>query len=929
MIAWLAMEAVRIWIDHGPSRLLVGSAAHAAYQAGPQRDDYHGAYRALRRIIELGDARGYEPGTSQARHMAATNTGWFEPIENGVRAVHRARDGLTAAGELAYVGYTYQLSVPYSVDCAPSLAGFLAEIDDGFAFLRRTGNEQTGRWLDSYRWLVGVLRGESPTAAGEAVPLDYADDPTALIYAHLCRAIAAAIFGDPARLAEHSAAALQLLPAVHGFYAVAQVRLLRGLAVAEEARATDVDARDDLLGELDELASWLAGRTAHAPDNFLHQQRLIEAERAWAIGDFRAAVLAFDAARSEVAARQRPWHRALIAERAARFLLAHGVEHSGYDLLAQARRDYLAWGATAKVAQIDWAYPPLRRHADATSEDGGAEPAELAHHRSTVTTGTIDLLGILSASQALSSETSIERLHARVVEVLGAMTGATCVRLLLWSDERQDWLMPAPDGGAVIPVEGTGDERAVPMSVLRYVQRTREPLVVADATSDDRFTRDAYFSDLDACALLAVPTVSRGTLQALLVLENRLIRDAFTTERLDVVKLIAGQLAVSLDNAQLYADHRRIADEQAALRRVATLVAEGPPPTAVFDAVATEMQRLLDADGVTLGRYEPGDAITVVAHRGWQGWDLPPGTRFSHAGESVTAAVRRTGRPSRMEHFHAADGAIAQYVRDHGVRSSAGAPIVVDGRLWGVAVVYWTREESPPAETEERIGRFAKLLETAIANADSREQLFASRARLLVAGDEARRRVVRDLHDGAQQRLVHCIVALKLAQRALQDNDADAESLVGEALEAVKQGNEELRELAHGILPTILTRGGLRAAVSAMVQRLDVPTDVDIPDERFPAEIEASAYFIVAEALTNTVKHADATRAEVKASVENGMLRVEVRDDGIGGADPRSHGLVGMSDRVAAHRGGLELVSPPGAGTTVVATLPISRGSAS
>ena len=151
-------------------------------------------------------------------------------------------------------------------------------------------------------------------------------------------------------------------------------------------------------------------------------------------------------------------------------------------------------------------------------------------------------------------------------------------------------------------------------------------------------------------------------------------------------------------------------------------------------------------------------------------------------------------------------------MRDLGVRSSVGAPIIVEGRLWGIAVVYWTREESPPADTEERIGQFAKLLETAIANADSREQLIASRARLLAAGDEARRRVVRDLHDGAQQRLVHAIVTLKLAQQALQDNDAEAASLVGEALDAVEQGNEELRELARGILPTILTRGGLQAA---------------------------------------------------------------------------------------------------------------------
>jgi signal transduction histidine kinase len=600
MIAWLAMEAVRIWIEHGPSRILVGSAAHAAYQAGPQRGDYPGAYRALRRIVALGEARGYEPGTSQARFMAATMTGWFEPIEDGVRAAHRAREGLIGGGELAYVGYTYQLSVPYSVDCAPTLQSFVAEVDAGLAFLRRTGNEQTGRWLDSYGWLVRVLRSKSATAVSEAVPLDrYADDPTALIYAHLCRAMAAAIFGDPAGLAQHSAAAMEMLQALSGFYAVAQIRLLRGLAVAEEARAADGDERDGLLAELDDLTRWLAGWAEHAPDNFLHQLRLIEAERAWVVGDFRAAVLAFDAARRDVAGRQRPWHRALIAERAARFYLAHGVELAGYDLLAQARRDYLAWGATAKVDQLDWAYPPLRRRADATTGNGGAEPA---HHRSTITTGTIDLLGILSASQALSSETSIERLHARVVEVLGAMTGATGVHLLLWSDERQDWLLPAPAGGGIIPVDGSG-QRAVPMSVLRYVQRTREPLIVADATADDRFTRDPYFADSDRCSLLAVPILRRGTLRAVLVLENRLIRGAFFTERLDAVKLIAGQLAVSLDNTQLYAElassrARIVAAGDEARRRIGRDLHDGAQQQLVNTILTLKLaQRALDDGG--------------------------------------------------------------------------------------------------------------------------------------------------------------------------------------------------------------------------------------------------------------------------------------------------------------------------------------------
>jgi len=185
------------------------------------------------------------------------------------------------------------------------------------------------------------------------------------------------------------------------------------------------------------------------------------------------------------------------------------------------------------------------------------------------------------------------------------------------------------------------------------------------------------------------------------------------------------------------------------------------------------------------------------------------------------------------------------------LRVSVGAPIVVDGRLWGIITASWKGEESPPADTEERVAHFAELLDTAIANADSRDQLTASRARLLSAGDEARRRVVRDLHDGAQQRLVHTIVTLKLAQRAFREDDGKAESLVGEALGHAERGNAELRELAHGIIPSVLSRGGLRAGVNAFAARLDLPVQVDVPAERFPAEVEASAYFIVAESRTS------------------------------------------------------------------------------
>jgi signal transduction histidine kinase len=276
-----------------------------------------------------------------------------------------------------------------------------------------------------------------------------------------------------------------------------------------------------------------------------------------------------------------------------------------------------------------------------------------------------------------------------------------------------------------------------------------------------------------------------------------------------------------------------------------------------------------------------------------------------------------------MESYDRAHGALAELARATGERSSVGAPIVVDGRLWGIITASWKSEESPAAGTEERMARFAELLDTAIANADSRDQLTASRARLVTEADDARRRVVRDLHDGAQQRLVHTIVTLKLAQRALRQKDGKAEALVDEALEQAEQGNRELRDLARGLLPTALTRGGLRAGVGTVVDRLGLVVEVDVPAERFPAEIEASAYFIVAEALTNVVKHSNATHAEVTASAEDGMLQVEVRDDGVGGADPGGHGLVGMGDRVTALGGRLEIESPAGGGTLVAAMLPL------
>ena len=725
-LTWLGLEALRIYLEHGPAPALVGPAAHTAFGAVVLRGDYAAGYRAARRILALGEARGYEPGTSNARMLFAVLSCWAEPIENSVQASQRAREGLIAGGDLANAGYACYASVSGLLDCAPSLDRYLAEAEAALAFVRRTGSEEMAQMFGTYRWLAGVLLGDSTAAAGEAVSADkYAGNPLAQFFAHLSRANAAAIFGDPAGLEQHTAAAMPLVPVLPGLYPTAVARLLRGLALAGQARSADADQRSALLSELDDVTRWLAARAADAPDNFLHLLLLIEAEQAWAAGDFRAAALAFNAARREVAQRQRPWHRALITEHAALFYLARGVEEVGHDLLAQARREYLAWGATAKVAQLDWAYPALRTPAGAIAGDG-RQPGDLPRDRAVVTTGTVDLLGIVSASQALSSETSIGRLHARVAEVLSAMTGATGVHLLLWSEDRHGWLRPAPDAdGGTVPVSHTGHESAVPTSVLRYARRTREPLVVADAARDDRFARDPYFAGLTCCSVLAVPVFSRGALRAVLLLENRLLGGAFAARRLDAVNLIAGQLAVSLDNAQLYAEVGRIAGEQAALRRVAMLVAQAVPPEAVFAAVAGEAGQLLGVDAAVLIRYDPQDAITVVG--AWTSTGAAPptpvGGQLPLGGDNVSTLVFRTGQAARTD-YAVVSGVLGDVAtRDWGWRAAVGVPIRVDGRLWGALIVALTRGESLPSDTEARLAGFTELVATAIANAQARTDL--------------------------------------------------------------------------------------------------------------------------------------------------------------------------------------------------------------
>jgi signal transduction histidine kinase len=371
---------------------------------------------------------------------------------------------------------------------------------------------------------------------------------------------------------------------------------------------------------------------------------------------------------------------------------------------------------------------------------------------------------------------------------------------------------------------------------------------------------------------------------------------------------------------------RLLADEQAALRRVATLVAEAVPTSEVFQAVVREVGLQCDADLARMERFEADDTVTAIA--AWSGsgpGELAVGTRLALEGVSIAARVRATGHPARVDSFVGTSGPIAREAQALGIRASVGCPIVVGGRTWGVIAASTTREAPFPPDTESRIADFTELVATAVSNAEARRDLVASRARLLAASDDARRRVVRDLHDGAQQSLVRTIMTLKVAQQVLGEGDEDARGLVGEAIGEAEEANAELRDLAQGVLPPVLAHGGLSAAVNALVARLRVPVSVDVSRDRFAPAVEAGAYFVVAEALTNMAKHSGARSARVAAWVDDGVLNVEVCDDGVGGARPEGSGLLGLQDRIAALAGRLRVESGPDGGTRIAATLPFEQ----
>ena len=382
--------------------------------------------------------------------------------------------------------------------------------------------------------------------------------------------------------------------------------------------------------------------------------------------------------------------------------------------------------------------------------------------------------------------------------------------------------------------------------------------------------------------------------------------------------------ATAIANSEAHEQLAQLADEQAALRRVATLVAEGATPHSVFDAVRHEVARMFNTPLSVLLRYNANGTATVLATS--HGYLGPIGRSWPvESDSSAIAQVCRTGLPARADYTRPAPGPIAAAARAVGAQSAVGVPVVVDGTLWGVMAVGSRETEPLPADFEGRLAKFTELLATAIANAEGRAELDASRARIVATADATRRRIERDLHDGAQQQLVSLALEVRAAQASVPKEMSQHQDELSHIAEGLTTALDGLREIALGLHPAILAEGGLGPALKTLAHRSPIPVELEVRTVgRLPESIEVAAYYVVSETLTNAAKHSRASRVQVEVEVRDRALCIAVDDDGVGGADAtRGSGLLGLKDRAEAIGGTISLESCQGAGTNLIAELPL------
>jgi signal transduction histidine kinase len=515
-----------------------------------------------------------------------------------------------------------------------------------------------------------------------------------------------------------------------------------------------------------------------------------------------------------------------------------------------------------------------------------------------------------------------EAVFAKVAEETGRLLGGVECTLL----------RSEPDGAATnVGTWGETISAAFPLGasfrpdgdgVAATVLRTGSPHRIDDYSAvADPIARSARDRGIESS--VGCPIVVRGTIWGAIVVGTTRA-EPFPPEAEVRLTQFADLVATAVANAEARGVIVRLADEQAALRRVATLVAQGVSQQDLFAAVAEEVGRLLAVGSATMGRYEPDETVTTMASWSTTEVAFPTGERWPTEGTNVAWMVLQTDQAARLDDFSAATDPIGVTAREAGMKSAVGSPIVVDGALWGVMTATSTEGALPP-DTESRLASFTELVATAIANAESSAELAASRRRIVAASDDARRRIERDLHDGLQQRLVSLGLELGAMKADPPAGDALKEQLAS-VTEDVRSVLDALLETARGIHPAILSQGGLAAALRALARRSAVPVELHVQIEGpVPDEVEVAAYYVAAEALTNAAKHARASVVHIDAATANGAVRLVVRDDGVGGADPgNGSGLVGLRDRVEALGGAIKIDSSAGSGTGLAVTLPIA-----
>jgi signal transduction histidine kinase len=466
---------------------------------------------------------------------------------------------------------------------------------------------------------------------------------------------------------------------------------------------------------------------------------------------------------------------------------------------------------------------------------------------------------------------------------------------------------------------------ALPTAAYRLAQALNLPYAAIELQVIAADERRAAFPLCDGAAQIATLLVPPGLPEPTL----RRLREQVVPSLQALLSAAGDREAISNALQASRDELRRIADEQAALRRVATLVASGAQPSEVFNAVASEMGHILGTRYTLMIRYESDGTMTVVGNwtdpKGLESFlpgaaHLVSGSRLLLEEGTASELVWRTGKPARINNYEGPGERVTQ-ARELGFGPSVGCPLVVEGHLWGAVVAFSQADETHPEDTEGHMRDFTELVATAIANAESCAELIASRARVVAAADDTRRRIERDLHDGTQQRLVTLGLELRAAEATAP---FELKSHLSHTIHGLTGVIEDLHEVSRGLHPAILSKGGLGPALKMLARRSAVPVELRVcADRRLAEHVEVAVYYIVSEALTNVAKHAHASIVHIDLTMQDTIL-LSIRDDGIGGADPgHGSGLIGLKDRVAVLGGNIEIASRAGKGTSLLITIPI------